>query len=521
MNLLIKNAKLWSPHLGYVQADSLYIHNGIIEKIGYFDRFSNVSSSHTLDIGGKLVIPAFNDAHLHLMDGGFALQKVDLRDARNEEEFCKRLKQKAKRLPKGEWITGGYWDHERWPGKHYPTRNLIDQVVSEHPVFVVRLDLHVGTANSLALQLAGIDEDAVDPAGGHFGRDPENKRLNGVVQDAAQKKILDAIPVPDRAQCIDAVLQAISFAHSNGITSVQGECTPDELEIYEHLCNAGRFDLRFSGWQRYRNPKINPPTRGFLKLQTQKVYADGSLGAGTALLTHPYRDNPASSGLAMHTPEALSDIFCTIHSNGDQIAVHAIGDLAVQQCLNAFETLNSDRPLNRYRHRIEHLQVVQFRDIERFANMGIIASVQPYHCIDDMRWIENRLADSTVNAYRLRSLLDGNVHVALGTDWPVEPLNPLHTLYAAASREYIQGGPNGGWYAGEKVSLQKAVECYTFGSAYAEKAEQTKGLIKPGYLADLVVLSRDIFQQPVRALLNTRVDMTLINGKVVYARKKE
>ncbi len=518
MKLLLKNAKIWSPLYGYCAGDSVLVVNGIIQKIYHHD---GPFSGRSIDVGGRLLIPAFNDAHLHLMDGGFALQEIDLRDADNEEAFCQRLKEKSRELPKGSWITGGYWDHERWPGKNYPTRELIDNVVPNHPVFVVRLDLHIGTANSLALKQAGIDDSIDDPAGGHFGRNPETGRLNGVVQDAAQEKILESIPQPTRLQRKNAALAAISFAHSLGIGSVQGECSSEEMDIYHELEREHNLNLRISGWRLYHHPKFHIEASDFLKLETQKNYADGSLGATTALLSHPYLDRPETSGLAMHTSEELDDIFADINASGDQIAVHAIGDLAVSRCLDAFAKIDSTEPIMHKRHRIEHLQVAQQNDLRRFQKLGIIASVQPYHCIDDMRWIQNRLGKHQRNAYRLQSLLDSGIATALGTDWTVEPLNPLHTIYAAVTREFLEGGPQGGWYPDEKVSLPKAVELYTYGSAYAEKSEHKKGLIKPGYWADFVVLSQNIFQHPPRELLNTVVDFTIINGNIIYDRMNE
>ena len=464
-------------------------------------------------------MPGFNDAHVHLVEGGLSLLSIDLRHARDEKEFVRQLADYAATLPPGTWITGGSWDHERWPSKKWPHRTLVDQAVPDHPVFVVRLDWHVGVANSLALEKAGIDRHTADPPGGEIDRDPETGEPTGILLDEAHKLVFAALPDPSPEDLSKAAITGMRAASKMGLTSMQGQCSPEEARVLSGLAGSGRSTVRFCGWAlpEHVKPLSEFESTAFFRLSGVKFFADGSLGAGTALLFEPYHDRPQSRGIAIHEPEALHDVLCEYDLQGHPLVVHAIGDLGVHRVLNVIESMRKRDPNRVVRYRIEHVQLCRQNDVDRFAQLGVLASIQPTHCIDDMRWIENRIGAQRIgDAYRYHSLVSAGAHVALGTDWPVEPLDPRLSIYASVAREYPEGGPSGGWMPQEKVRMETALWSYTAGSAIAEGRHHQKGKLNAGYLADFIILSDNPFEIPIAEFLHTTVDYTIMHGQVVY-----
>jgi len=526
MELAIINGRIWSPHRPDYFAQALLVKKGHFYAIGSNAEILALKTNRTeiIDARGRLVLPGFNDAHIHLMEGGFYLQGINLREARNEDEFARSLQAYAADLPVGTWITGGYWDHEKWPSKKLPDRKLIDAVVPDHPVFVVRLDWHIGVANSLALKLAHIDKDTPDPQGGKIDRDPATGEPTGILRDEAAHLIRDVVPLPTDERRRQAARLAMQHASKLGLTSVQGECEEQDIRIFHQMAEQDELSLRLSLWHTIEKVddierlKIDYEATDFFKANTAKLFADGSFGADTALLFEPYCHNRATTGVMIHPREELDDLISRIDTLGRQMAIHAIGDQAVFVVLDALRKNAVTHGTKKLRHRIEHAQMVREQDLPLFRNTGAIASVQPSHCIDDMRWIEKKLGLRTHETYRLNSFLQNGIPVAIGTDWTVEPLDPMLTIYAAVTREFVEGGPGGGWHPQERTGVQKAVELYTLGSAYAEHAEKVKGLIKRGYLADFIILSQDIFTLPPPEILHTQIDYTIVGGQVVFRR---
>ncbi len=482
--------------------------------------------TRVVELRGRLVVPGFNDAHVHFLDGGFGLLSVDLRSARDERDFARRLGEHVKTLPKGTWILQGNWDHQAWPSKAEPTRQLIDAVTPEHPVFVSRLDGHMALANSLALRIAGVTRDTPDVEGGTIVRDAAGEPT-GLLKDNAMDLVSRGVPEPSRELNLWAARAALREAARHGVTTIQDNSSVDALPTYQELRSRGELTARFYVW-RYATPSLEPLKRtgvrtglgdDWIRLGALKILSDGSIGSATAALFEPFLDNPKSTGLLLHSQQELERLILDADAAGFQLAVHAIGDRANALVLDAFAKVVKQHGPRDRRFRVEHAQHVRGSDLERFRALGVVASVQPSHCIDDMRFVEKHIGRQRLpDAYRWASFLAAGVTLAFGTDWFVEPLDPRLGLYAAVTREFKEGGPPGGFQAQERVSLEDALDAYTRGSAYAEYAEKDKGTLLPGRLADLVVFEHDLFRIQPREVLTTPVDLTLVGGRVVFER---
>jgi predicted amidohydrolase YtcJ len=531
-DLVMVNGSIHTCDEGRPRAQALAIDGDVIVAVGSNEEVRGAVGTGTpvMDAGGRLVVPGFNDAHVHLIMGAEELVGVDLRPSRDEADMARRLARHAATLPAGEWITGGYWDHEAWPRARgrdtaaLPTRDAIDAVTPNHPVFVKRLDGHMAIANSLALKRAGLTDATAAPAGGFIARDQAG-RMTGLVKDAAMDLVTRAIPAATGATITARARAALRHAAELGVTTVQDmTASAEELAAYETLRQAGELTARISSMQNYeagergRTGAATGHGDDWLRIGGRKFFADGSMGASTAAFFDPYADDPGSRGLLMHEPARLEQLIREADACGFQPVVHAIGDRANALVLDILERLRaSRRARHAWRPRIEHAQVVRRDDRARFAALGVIASVQPSHSIDDMRWAEARIGHARCStAYNVRSFVDRGVRVAFGSDWFVAPLNPMVGLYAAVTRQFPDGTPSGGWFPEQRVTLAQAVDCYTRGSAYAEFAENRKGMLKAGHLADLVVLSRDIFSRPPREILETRPVLTMVGGRVVF-----
>lgn len=526
-DLVLLNGKVFTVDPAQPWAQAVAIRGNRFVMVGSDEQARKLVGSDTqaIDLQGRLVLPGFNDAHLHFANGGLYLLGIDLRPARDEKEFARILKDYIYKTPKGEWITGGNWDHENWPSKRHPHRELIDPFSADHPVLVSRLDGHMALANSLALMLAGITRDTPDPQGGEIVRDRKTGEPTGILRDTAMALVDKVIPPLSRLQRERAIRAAMRHAQELGVTSVQDNSSAEDLAIYQDLYRKGELGVRVSAWRSIdlsadfaRIGVTAPHGDAFLRLGTVKVFVDGSMGAGTALFFAPYADDPATAGLPIHKRERLEELIVAADKAGLQVAAHAIGDQANAWILDAFASACAANGRRDARHRVEHAQVVRADDVKRFAALGVIASVQPSHCIDDMRWAAKRIGARTADAYRWRSFLDAGVRLAFGTDWDVEPLDPRLGLYAAVTRELPGGGPQGGWHPAEKLSLEQAVAAYTLGSAYAEFQEEVKGSVEVGKLADLVVMAGDLFQVAKKEILTTPVAMTILDGKIVFRR---
>jgi hypothetical protein len=525
-DLVLRGGRVW-PGKGQREGTAIAVKDGRVAAVGSDADIQPLIGPGTrvVDLRGRLVLPGFNDAHVHFLGGGFGLLSVDLRDARDEQELARRIAEHARTLPKGTWIQEGNWDHEAWPSRALPTRALIDAVTPDHPVFVQRLDGHMALANSLALRLAGVTRETKDPDGGTIVRDTSGEPT-GILKDNAEDLVTRAIPEPSREMNLRAARAALEEAARVGVTTIQDNSSIDALRTYQDLRERGELTARFYVWRSAASlsslEKAGVRTGlgdEWIRLGAIKILSDGSMGSGTAAFFEPYADDAKTSGLLLHPVAELERLVRQADAAGFQLAVHAIGDRANSLVLDAFERAAAANGPRERRFRIEHAQVVRKHDLARYKRLDVIASIQPSHCIDDMRWAEKRIGKERArDAYNFRSFTAAGIPVAFGTDWFVEPLDPRLGLYAAITREFPEGGPAGGWFPEEKISLEDAIDLYTRGSAYAEFAERAKGTLAPGMLADLVVFASDLFRIPARQVLTTPVDLTVVGGRVVFER---
>ena len=483
-----------------------------------------------IDAHRGCVLPGFNDSHVHFVDGSSDLSQVQLGDVTTREEFSRRVAEYARGLKKGEWVLGDGWDHEKFPGATMPTREWIDSVTPDNPAWLSRYDGHMGLANSAALHLAGVDRNTPDPPGGTIVRDADGNPT-GALKDAAAGLVERHIPDPSREQLTRYIRAGLAEARRYGLTSVQDISHAAELRVYQDLLRAGELTVRIyaiTPIQQYEAQVRAGITAGFgndwIRTGALKGFADGSLGSTTALFFEPYNDAPNTRGLfnAMMLPEGhMLSMAQPADAAGLQIAIHAIGDRANHEILEMYDEIvrrNGPGPARGRRWRIEHAQHLRPSDYDLFARLGVIASMQPYHAIDDGRWAEKRIGHQRAeSSYAWRSLLDHHVRLAFGTDWPVAPLNPILGLYAAVTRATLDGKHPEGWIPGQKIKLSEAIEAYTLGSAYAEFTDERKGSLTPGKLADVVILDTDLFTIPPEKIRDAKVVTTIVGGKVVYA----
>ncbi len=524
-NLVLVNGRIHTVDPARPEAEALAICGERIGAVGSTTEIRAMAGPDTrvIDLGGRRVLPGFNDAHVHFIDGADELVGVNLRPATSENDLAKRLAAHSATVPKGRWILGGYWDHEAWPSKALPRRQAIDAATPDHPVFVQRLDGHMALANSLAMKLAGITRDTQSPEGGTIVRDAAGEPT-GIFKDNAMGLIFRAVPAPTLGEVMDKARAALRHAAAHGVTSVQDiTASATELSAYQALRQRGELTARIYSIQNHGIAGLVQAgiATGFgddwIRIGGIKLFADGSMGSGTAAFFEPYADDASTRGLLLQSPGELQQQMLDADAAGFQLIVHAIGDRANAIVIDAMEKVAAAHGARDRRPRIEHAQVVREADKQRMARLGIIASIQPSHCIDDMRWAEKRIGrDRCAIAYDFKSFVNAGVRVAFGTDWYVEPLDPMLGLYAAVTRQFPDGTPPGGWFLEEKLTMAQAVEFYTLGAAYAQFAEQDKGSLAPGKLADLVVLSKDIFSVPPKEILGTRPVMTMVGGRVVF-----
>jgi hypothetical protein len=528
-DLLLINGKIWTVNPAQKEAQAVALRGNRILAVGSNEEILKWKRepSEVIDLHGRLVTPGFNDAHVHFYFGGADLAGVQLRSAKSPEAFRDAIAAFSKTIPPGQWITGGNWDHENWSPATLPTRQLIDGVTPDRAVFVSRLDGHMGLANSVALKMAGVNRNTKDVPGGVIVRD-ENGEPTGILKDAAQGLVERCIPPPTEEQIVRAIRSAQDYAAANGVTSVQDmSAAPDILRAYEAMLHKGDLHVRIAGhqpltnWKRLADVGLqadfgNP----FLHIGGLKGFADGSLGSTTALLFAPYLDSPGTSGIPsaeLAQPETMLHNIEQADAAGLQVAIHAIGDKANDTILGFYEqTEKLNGPRDR-RFRIEHAQHLIAADIPRFGALHVIASMQPYHLMDDGRWAEKRIGpERAKTSYAFRSLIDTGAVLAFGSDWPVAPMIPIQGIYGAVTRRTLDGKHPNGWVQEQKITVAEAVKAYTMGAAYASFDDGIKGSIEPGKLADLVVLSDDIFTMDPAHIGDTRLLMTILDGKIIY-----
>ena len=484
-----------------------------------------------VDLGGHFVVPGFNDAHTHLGSGGFEKLDVNLVGAKSLDEMKARIAAGVRTAAPGEWIVGRGWDHTLWPGQKLPTRQDLDPVTQNHPAVFIRVDGHISVVNTAALQTAGITRATPDPAGGKIDRDA-NGEPTGILREKARDLVESKIPPPSPSLRRRAAEVALQDAAQWGITSAQDFSAWEDFLTYEDLENEGKLTLRISEWLPFEQPlnvldthrAHHPAQDPMLHIGMLKGFMDGSLGSRTAALLQPYSDDPSNSGIPQYDQQKLNDMIGPRVAAGFQIGFHAIGDRGVEMALEGFSVAQryvrerNVRPNDDFRFRVEHAQIVMPEQFARFREMKVIASMQPNHLLTDMNWAMSRIGPQRAKySYAWARFLHDSVMLAFGTDYPVEPITPFRGLYAAVTRKNESGTAE--YFTEQKLTMDEAIAAYTTGSAYAQYAEQDKGLLVPGMLADLVVLDRDLTKVAPAEILRMRVLRTVVGGKTVYQAK--
>jgi predicted amidohydrolase YtcJ len=530
-DLVLTNGRIWTGDTAQPWAEAVAARGERLIAVGSNDDIKKLAGAQTrvIDLQGKLALPGFIDDHTHFISGGFQLLSVDLRDAKTPAEFAERIKAQAAKVDANRWITGGDWDHELWPGGPLPTKELIDQFTPDNPVFVSRLDGHMALANSVVLRMAEITRDTQDPPGGTIVRDPKTGEPTGVLKDAAMNLVWPLIPDPSEKDYNDALAAAMREAARVGVTSIQDITLWPHYEVYERFRDAHQLTVRvyartpLASWKQ-QSDLIARQGQGdeWLRLGGLKAFMDGSLGSTTALFFEPFTDAPNTAGLMAddNIPEGvMKKNIKDADKAGLQCSVHAIGDKANNMLLNYFEEVARENGPRDRRFRIEHAQHLLVSDIARFARLGVIPSVQPYHAIDDGRWAEKRIGPARIKTtYPFRSLLDAGASLVFGSDWTVAPLSPILGIHAAVTRATIDGRNPRGWIPEQKITVEEAVRAYTSSCAYAEFAERDKGTLTAGRLADITVLSQDIFHIPADDIQKTNVVYTIVGGRIVFTK---
>lgn len=521
------NGNVWTGDTRQPKAQALAIEDGRIVAVGNDAEVRKLSDASTraVDLKGAFVVPGFIDNHVHFVSGGLALAQVDLRDAKTKAEFIRRIAAAAEKTPKGQWIKDGNWDHETWGGE-LPTRHWIDTHTADTPVFVARLDGHMALANSLVLKLAGIDENTPDPAGGAIVRDDKG-RPTGVLKDAAMSLVSKVIPALSDQELEQGLERAMEHAVARGLTQVHDMGGVEDfrvLDLYRRAKASGKLRLRvysfapLAEWQKAAEYKRQHGTGdAWLRWGGVKGFVDGSLGSTTAWFHQPYDDAPETAGLTVIEPETLRAQIVAANQADLHVTVHAIGDRANDWLLDAFEKVQQAGPKKDWRFRIEHAQHLTPAAIKRFGSLGVVASMQPSHAIDDGRWAQKRIgAERIKGMYAFRSLIDSGAHLTFGSDWPVASLNPLDGIYAAVTRRTLDGAHPNGWLPQQKITVAEALRSYTAENAWAGFQEDNVGVLKQGALADFAVLSKDLMVVPPTEIAGVKVVRTVVGGREVY-----
>ncbi|NLN30272.1 MAG: amidohydrolase [Bacteroidales bacterium] len=532
--LVILNGKILTMDSSNPLSEAVAVNEGRISAIGKTNKikkFIEPGKTKVIDASGRLVIPGFNDAHVHF--GPLDPDYIELRYTTDPAVITEKVKARVEMSKPGELIRGGHWDHELFTTREWPAKELIDKVSPDNPVILARADGHSTLVNSYVLKKSGITKNTPDPFGGEIQRDPLTGEPTGILKETAMGlaktgDVKTELTAEETAQKTwQGYLMTMKHARELGVTSVQNAGSAD-FEAYKKLQEAGELTCRIDIGQslgrdpeslaRYRELQKKYPREGnWIRFGFLKAFMDGTMGSGTALMHEPYDDEPGTSGLAMWQYDEFEKMVIAADKMDFQVAVHAIGDKGNTLVLDAFEKAAGENGRRDSRHRSEHAQTLKPSDIPRFAELGVIPSMQPTHCITDKNFCEKRIGrERSGGAYAWKSLLNAGSVLAFGTDYQVEPLNPMEGLYAAVTRKDRKGEEGEGWFPEQKLSMEEAIKYYTWGSAYAQFMEDRKGMLKPGYLADIVIVDRDLLTIPENEIMQTKVDYTIVDGRVVY-----
>jgi len=537
-DLIIINGKVLTIDKDNSIAEAVAIKGEYIIAVGTISQISAMITNgftKVIDAGGRLVLPGFNDAHVHF--GPLDPDYIELRYTIDPSVITEKVRAQVAKSKPGELITGGHWEHEMFIDKKWPTKELIDKVSADNPVLLSRADGHSVLVNSYVLKASGITKNTPDPFGGVIQKDPVTGEPTGILKENAEGLIKTGEVKHKRTDDEETTrvwqgyLLALKEARELGVTSIQVPGSAD-FGAYEKLQKNGeltsRIDIGSSLTsdtvllKRYIEMEKKYPKEGdWIRFGYLKAFMDGTIGSGTALMFEPFTDNPSTSGLSMMPYGVFEKMVLTADKLGFQIGVHAIGDKGNNWVLNAFEKAIKVNGKRDSRHRIEHAQTLQLSDIPRFASLGVIASMQPTHCISDKKFCEKRIGpERAKGAYAWKSLADAGAILAFGTDYQVEPLNPMEGLYAAVTRKDRLGEEGEGWHPEQKIKMDDAIRYYTLGSSYSQFMDNRKGMIKTGFLADIVIVDKDLLAIPENEIMKTKVDFTITGGKVVYSSGK-
>jgi predicted amidohydrolase YtcJ len=535
-DFVIKNAKIVTIDKENPRAQAVAVRGEFIIAVtsnNKINQYIDEAMTKVIDAKGRLVIPGLNDAHIHFTSGGSSMMNLDFRYVHDVQTIQKMVAEKVKQSKPGEMIRGRGWEHETFPDKKWPTKEALDAVAPNNPVMLSRADGHSVWVNSYVIERSGITKDTPDPPNGTIVKDPITGEPTGIFKEGAQGllRVRSSVRLTDeeRAARADKALElALGAARETGVTSIQQ--LNGGYERFQMFKDEGRLTVRVTfnmgltaDEERLKSydelQKNFPQENNWIRFGYLKGFIDGTLGSGTALMFEPFKDDPTTSGLPMIPYEEFEKRIVAADSKGFQIGIHAIGTKGNNWFLNAIEKAQQVNGKRDSRHRSEHAQILLLSDIPRFAELGAIASMQPTHCITDKRFAEKRIGlERCEGAYAWQSLLKAGVHIAFGTDWAVEPIDPLEGLYASVSRKDRAGEPGDGWFPDQKLSMEKAIELYTLGSAYAEFMEDRKGMLKKGYLADMVMFNNDLMTIPHDKIMSSKADYTIVGGIVIYKR---
>jgi predicted amidohydrolase YtcJ len=526
ITLAIVNARVWTGDARRPWADAIAVEGNKIAVVGSSAevRKRTPASARLIDAHGAFVVPGFTDAHVHFIDGGFALASVQLRDAKTKDEFIRRIAAFAKTVPAGTWITNGDWDHENWGGE-LPTHAWIDSVTPNNPVWINRLDGHMNLANAAAMREAGVSRTTSDISGGAIVRDA-NGEPTGIFKDNAQDIIWKAVPPPSATQLDHALDAAMRYVAAQGVTSVHNMGSWDDLKVFQRAHDTKKLITRvyaavpLASWQQLADRvKATGTGDDWFRIGALKGFVDGSIGSHTAAMLAPFTDAPKDSGFFVNTVENLYSWTSNADKHGLHVIVHAIGDRAIRTQLDIFERVEKENGPRDRRFRIEHAQHIAPSDIPRFAALGVVASMQPYHAIDDGRWVEKVIGpERAKGTYAFKSLLDAKATLAFGSDWFVAPPVPLTGIYAAVTRRTLDERRPDGWQPQEKITVEQALRAYTTGGAFAGYAERSRGVLKAGMLADIAVIDHDLTKIAPETIRDAKVVMTIVDGRIVFER---
>ena len=535
-DLVVKNAKIVTIDKDNPRGQAIAVRGEVILAVtsnAKIEQYIEEGTTEVIDAGGRLLIPGLNDAHIHFTGGGSSLMQLDFRYVHDTDTIKQMVADAVEHAKPGELISGRGWEHETFPDKKWPTKEILDAVAPDNPVALRRADGHSVWVNSYVIRESGVTKDTPDPPTGTIMRDPETGEPTGIFKEGASRllKITSSVKLTEeeRAERSDRALElALKAARETGVTSIQQ--LNGGFEQFMRFKNEGRLTARATinmslprndeGFTRLAELRDEyPQSDKWIRFGYLKIFIDGTLGSGTALMFEPFEDDPGTSGLPMMPYEEFEGRIVAADAHGFQTGTHAIGTKGNHFVLNAVEKAQQVNGKRDARHRSEHAQILIDEDIPRFAALGVIASMQPTHCITDKRFAEKRIGlERCRGAYAWRRLLNAGAKIAFGTDWPVEPIDPLEGLYGAVTRKDRAGEEGEGWFPDQKLTMEEAIELYTLGAAYAEFMEDRKGKLKEGYLADMVIFNQDLMTIPHDQIMKSKVDITIVGGKVVFQR---